>query len=194
MEHYFTNANNLKSKIKEFKVKFLNQEFKFKTDNGVFSKGELDFGTWLLIDTVLKLDIQGLGLDMGCGYGAIGIILSKLKNVKMDMIDVNKRALHLTKLNAHDNSVNVQIFESDGIDNVSAIYDFIISNPPIRVGKEKLYSLIRDCKLHLKKGGIMYIVIRKEQGAKSFMKDFEKIYEITVLEKSKGFYILALKT
>lgn len=194
MEHYFTNSDNLKSEIKEFKVKVQDIEFKFKTDNGVFSKGELDYGTWLLITTILKLDIKGYGLDMGCGYGAIGIILAKLKEIKMDMIDVNKRALHLTELNAKENGVLVNPYLSDGMSNVKDIYDFIVSNPPIRVGKEKLYSLFKDSKNHLKKGGVIYMVIRKEQGAKSFIKDFQNIYQIEVLEKSKGFYILKLET
>ncbi len=193
MDHYFTNSSDLKSEIKEFKVKVKDVEFKFKTDNGVFSKGEIDYGTWLLINTVLNLDIKGLGLDLGTGYGAIGIILSKLKNVKMDMIDVNKRAIHLSCINAKENGVDVNPIVGDGIEN-DKIYDFIISNPPIRVGKEKLYSLIKNCKNHLKKNSYLYLVIRKEQGAKSFIKDFKDIYEIKVLEKSKGFYILALKT
>ena len=78
--------------------------------------------------------------------------------------------------------------------NVKDIYDFIVSNPPIRVGKEKLYSLFKDSKDHLKKEGVIYMVIRKEQGAKSFIKDFQNIYQIAVLEKSKGFYILKLET
>ncbi len=193
MEHYFTNSDNLKSEIKEFKVKISNIEFTFKTDNGVFSKGELDYGTYLLLSNVLKLDIKGRVLDLGCGYGAIGIIISKLKNVKMLMVDVNKRALHLTKMNAKENGVIVDIRESDGVSRIDDKFDYIVTNPPIRVGKTKLYELINDALLHLNKDGELFLVIRKEQGAKSFIKDFSK-YKIDILDRNKGFYILRLKT
>ena len=152
MEHYFINNNDLKSEIKEFKVKFNNQEFTFKTDNGVFSKGELDYGTYLLITNVLKEDLSGYGLDLGCGYGAIGIIVSKLKDVKMDMIDINKRAIHLTNMNIKSNkALNCKTFINDGLVGLDEKYNFIISNPPIRVGKVKLYELLESCLNHLKK-------------------------------------------
>ena len=195
MEHYFINNNDLKSEIKEFKVKFNNQEFTFKTDNGVFSKGELDYGTYLLITNILKEDLSGYGLDLGCGYGAIGIIVSKLKDVKMDMIDINKRAIHLTNMNIKSNkALNSKTFINDGLVGLDKKYDFIISNPPIRVGKVKLYELLEACLNHLKKDGTLYIVIRKEQGAKSFIKDFSSKAEINVVDKSKGFYIISLKS
>lgn len=194
MGHYFINDENLKSEIREFKTKFKDCEFKFKTDNGVFSKGELDFGTKLLIDTVLDCDISGRVLDLGCGYGVIGIVLSKLNDIVVDMIDVNNRAVHLTKMNIKDNDIkNIDVFVSDGFSNICEKYNYIVSNPPIRVGKVKLYELIKDAKNYLLEDGVIYLVIRKEQGAKSFIKDMSEIYKIDVLEKSKGFYIISLK-
>ena len=194
MGHYFINDENLKSEIQEFKVIINEKKFLFKTDNGVFSKGELDFGTRLLIDTVLKEDIKGYGLDLGCGYGAIGIILNKLKNISMDMSDVNRRALHLVKKNILENEcLNIVVIESDGYLNIDKKYDFIVSNPPIRVGKEKLYQLIIDSKKHLNEDGKIYLVIRKEQGAKSFINDMNKYYKIDILEKKKGFFVIRLK-
>ncbi len=193
MEHYFTNSNNLKSEIKEFKVKLSDKEFTFKTDNGVFSKGELDYGTYLLLTNVLKLNIKGNVLDLGCGYGALGIVLAKLNDVKVTMIDVNKRALHLTKMNAHNNEVQVQVFESDGVSTIQDDFDYIVTNPPIRVGKIKLYELISDALKCLKKNGELFLVIRKEQGAKSFINDFSEKAQIKIIDKNKGFYILSLK-
>ena len=192
--HYFLNDVNLKSNIREFEIKICGEIFKFKTDNGVFSKGELDFGTELLIKTVLKKDIKGNVLDLGCGYGAIGIVLNKLLNISVDMIDVNKRAIDLTKMNIKDNNCsNIRVLESDGYSNIDKTYNYIISNPPIRVGKIKLYKLIKKKKKYLNANGRLYIVIRKEQGAKTFINDFKDIYEIEILEKKKGFYIICLK-
>ena len=193
MGHYFVNDDNLKSEIREFKINFLNQDFVFKTDNGVFSKGELDYGTYLLLTTVLNLDIKGKVLDLGCGYGAIGVVISKLKNTKVTMVDVNKRAVHLRKMNLSDNKCDCLVINSDGYLNVSDKFDYIITNPPIRVGKTKLYELMIDSKNYLNENGVIYLVIRKEQGAKSFIKDMSEYYNVNVLEKSKGFYIISLK-
>ena len=193
MGHYFVNDDNLKSEIREFKINFLNQDFVFKTDNGVFSKGELDYGTYLLLTTVLNLDIKGKVLDLGCGYGAIGVVISKLNNTKVTMVDVNKRAVHLSKMNVSDNKCDCLVINSDGYLNVSDKFDYIITNPPIRVGKTKLYELMIDSKNYLNENGVIYLVIRKEQGAKSFIKDMSEYYNVNVLEKSKGFYIISLK-
>ena len=193
MGHYFVNDDNLKSEIREFKINFLNQDFVFKTDNGVFSKGELDYGTYLLLTTVLNLNIKGKVLDLGCGYGAIGVVISKLKNTKVTMVDVNKRAVHLSKMNVSDNKCDCLVINSDGYLNVSDKFDYIITNPPIRVGKTKLYELMIDSKNYLNENGVIYLVIRKEQGAKSFIKDMSEYYNVNVLEKSKGFYIISLK-
>ena len=192
MSHYFTNDNNLVSDIKPFNISVNGNNFTFNTDNGVFSKGELDYGTNLLIRNVLKLDISGDILDLGCGYGPIGIILAKLTNSNVYMSDVNKRAIHLVKMNAKKNSVSVTVIESDGYENIDNSFNYIISNPPIRVGKKKLYELILDSKKHLKENGKLIIVIRKEQGALSLMKDMKENYEIEVLDKSKGFMIISL--
>ena len=194
MGHYFINDENLKSDIKEFNIEVEDNIFKFKTDNGVFSKGELDFGTRVLIETVLKEDIDGKIIDLGCGYGPVGIIINKLRNLYVDMIDVNKRAIHLAKLNIKENKLsNINCFESDGFINIDKKYNVIISNPPIRVGKEKLYELIINAKSYLENDGKIYLVIRKEQGAKSFINDMNKYYKIDILEKKKGFFVIRLK-
>ena len=193
MSHYFQNDNNLVSEIKSFNIAINGNSFNFNTDNGVFSKGELDFGTELLIKNVLKQDISGNVLDLGCGYGAIGIILSKLTNSVITMSDVNRRALHLTKMNAKQNKVEVNIIESDGYEKINNEFDYVISNPPIRIGKKKLYELLLNTKEHLKKDGELIIVVRKEQGALSLIRDMSKDYNVSVIDKAKGFLIISLK-
>ena len=192
MSHYFINDNNLASEIKPFNININGISFTFNTDNGVFSKGELDFGTNLLIRNALSLDISGDVLDLGCGYGAIGIILKKIKDVNVTMSDINNRAVHLSKMNAKKNNVAVNVINSDGYENISDCFDYIISNPPIRVGKKKLYELLLDSKNHLKKDGKLVIVIRKEQGALSLIKDMSEHYQVDVLDKEKGFFIISL--
>ena len=193
MSHYFENDKNLKSEIKDYNVNISNNSFTFSTDNGVFSKGELDFGTELLIKNVLKMNINGDVLDLGCGYGPIGIILKKIKDVNVTMCDINKRALHLTKMNAKKNNVLINAIESNGFENIENSFDYIVSNPPIRIGKNNLYKLLIDSKSHLKNGGELLIVVRKEQGALSLIRDMSVHYCVKVIDKQKGFLIISLK-
>lgn len=193
MSHYFENDKNLISEIKTFDIVLNNHHFTFNTDNGVFSKGELDFGTRLLVENIIKLNITGKILDLGCGYGPIGIILKKILNVDVMMCDVNKRALHLTKMNLKKNNLSCEVIESNGYEKIEKVFDYVISNPPIRIGKKNLYQLLIDTKTHLKKGGELIIVVRKEQGALSLIKDMSVYYNVKVLDKAKGFLIISLK-
>ena len=193
MSHYFENDKNLVSEIKTFDINILGNLFTFNTDNGVFSKGELDFGTSLLIKNVLKMNLSGQILDLGCGYGPIGIILKKIKNVDVTMSDVNRRALHLVKMNAKRNNVLVTAIESNGYENIPDLFDYVISNPPIRIGKKNLYQLLIETKKHLKENGELIIVVRKEQGALSLVRDMGVYYRVKVIDKDKGFLIISLK-
>ncbi len=189
MAQYFDNVN-LKSEIKQITVKIFNTVLKLNTDNGVFSKDKLDFGTRLLLEN-LPLDIfSGRVLDIGCGYGPIGLYLKKVTNCSVDMVDVNKRALHLSLMNAKLNSLNVTIFESNAYENIKEKYNVIVTNPPIRVGKEILYSIVIGAKDYLVDGGSLFLVIHKDQGAKSMIIDLKKYYDVTILAKNKGFFII----
>ena len=193
MSHYFTNEN-LKSNIKKVLVKVSNNTFTFNTDNGVFSKKGMDFGTRTLIEVLLNENLYGDVLDVGCGYGVIGIILSSFFNNRINsvsMVDVNLRAIHLTKINIKENKVNnCNTFVSNVYENIDKKYDFIITNPPIRAGKEVVYKILKEAKEHLKENGCLYYVINKDQGALSSIKEMEKIAKVEILEKNKGFYII----
>lgn len=191
MGHYFTNEN-LPSDIRENICVVLGKNFKFLTDNGVFSKDGLDFGSRLLLESIPLEEVGGKILDMGCGYGVFGIVLAKILLVKVDMVDVNLRALHLSKRNAKLNDVMnlVSIFESNCYQNISTKYSTIITNPPIRAGKKIVYDIVMNARDHLEDGGNLFLVIRKEQGAKSLIVDLEKVYTVKVLEKKKGFFII----
>ena len=195
MAHYFTNED-LKSNVQKFHTKVLSEEFSFYTDNGVFSKEKLDFGTRVLLEVVLSHEeINGKVLDIGCGYGPIGIVVAKLTGASVTMCDVNKRALHLAERNAKENRVNVNILESDCYMNISDNdYDVIFTNPPIRAGKTKVYEILMDAEKHLKSGGKLFLVVHKDQGAKSIFSDLQKYYnDVNILDKNKGFFIISCK-
>ena len=190
MGHYFTNEK-LPSDIKKTECFILGNKFTFLTDNGVFSKDGLDFGSRLLLETIPLEEVGGKILDMGCGYGVFGIVVGKLTSAHVDMVDVNLRALHLAERNIKENHVNdINVFESNVYENVSGKYSTIVTNPPIRAGKKIVYDIVMNAKDYLEENGKLFLVIRKEQGAKSLIVDLEKIYNVKVLEKKKGFFIL----
>ena len=190
MSYYFDKETDTLSDEKTIKVNIFNSILSFRTDNNVFSKNYLDYGTRTLLESLDLNDIKGDVLDFGCGYGPIGIIIKKNCNCNVDMIDINLRALSLAQKNAQLNNVSVNIFESDVYSNIEKKYDYIISNPPIRVGKKILYEILVGALDHLKKDGHLIIVINKDQGAKSTIKYLEKYYDISVICKNKGFYII----
>lgn len=190
MGQYFTN-DKLPSNVKKTTCMVLGNKFTFLTDNGVFSKDGLDFGSRLLLESIPLEEVGGKILDMGCGYGVFGIVIGKLTSAHVDMVDVNLRALHLATRNAKENSVsNVSIFESNVYQNVSSKYSSIVTNPPIRAGKKVVYDIVMNAKNYLEDDGKLFLVIRKEQGAKSLIVDLEKIYTVDILKKSKGFFII----
>ena len=192
MSQYFDNVN-LKSNITKYKTRIFDKEFCFNTDNGVFSKSKLDFGTRCLVETLPLDEISGELLEVGCGYGAIPIILTSVdeKIVNFDAVDINKRAIHLSEMNLKENKAEkIRFFESDIYSNVNKKYDVIITNPPIRAGKQVVYNIVMNAKDYLNKDGMLFIVINKDQGAKSLKSDLDKIYNTEVLKKIKGFWII----
>ena len=193
MGQYFTNEN-LPSNVRKTECVVLGRKFIFLTDNGVFSKDGLDFGSRLLLETIPLEEVGGKILDMGCGYGVFGIVIGKLAQTQVDMVDINLRAIHLAQRNIKENRVsNINVFESNVYENISGKYSTIVTNPPIRAGKKVVYDIVMGAKDYLEKDGKLFLVIRKEQGAKSLIVDLQKIYNVSVLEKKKGFFIIECK-
>lgn len=189
MAYYFDSKTDVKSEERLIKCEINNSIYPFYTDNNVFSKKYLDFGTRTLLESLNLNEIKGEVLDFGCGYGPIGIYIKKNCDCNVDMLDINERAINLSLKNAHMNMVDANIFLSNIYSNVTKKYDFIITNPPVRVGKDILYKILFDAKDYLKKNGKLYLVINKDQGAKSLKKDLEKCYKVTTIKKNKGFYV-----
>lgn len=194
MDHYFTNNQNLKSDIKSLKYSYKNYEFNFLSDNGVFSKNHLDYGSRLLLETFLSCIFESKSvLDLGCGYGLIGIVIAKVLSTNVTLADVNKRALHLAKRNLDENKVSCNIIESNIYENIKEKYDVIITNPPIKAGKKVVLDFLVNAKEHLNDEGMLWYVMRKDQGAKSIAKILEEYYEVKNIKKDKGFYIFCCK-
>lgn len=199
MEHYFTNNENLKSEIREITYQTNDITLTFLSDNGVFSKNKIDYASKLLVETFLKyhskLDSE-LVLDVGGGYGFIGITLAALTGATVEIIDINKRAIHLCERNIKLNEINnCKVYESNVYENVlnKYKYKYIITNPPIRAGKMTVLQILTEAKEHLDEDGELWFVINKDQGAKSTKKALEKWYNIEIVEKSKGFFVFRAK-
>ena len=171
--------------IHELKVTLLGQPFTFLTDSGVFSKKMIDYGSQVLLST-LDFEKSKTLLDLGCGYGPLGISLAKVQGVQATMVDINNRAIDLAQKNAEKNGVTANIYEK-----VSGTFDYIISNPPIRAGKQVVHTIIADSINYLKDGGHLTIVIQKKQGAPSAKAKMVEIFgNVDILKRDKGYYIL----
>ena len=190
-EHYYTSAPESESKPFEFEAECLGQKLVFACDRGVFSKGEIDEGTRILLEALPPL--KGRVLDLGCGWGPLGITLGKLyPEISVLMSDVNQRAVDLAKTNIKKNGLqNAEAVVSDGFDMLEGAFDYIITNPPIRAGKQTIYRLFVDAIKHLNPGGSLFIVIRRQQGAESALKHLGEC--AWVIEKKKGFWVIEVK-
>ncbi len=191
MSQYFNNDNSIQSNVVKTYANILGESFTFYTDNGVFSKTGVDFGSRLLLESIPLDSLGNSLLDVGCGYGVFGIVLNKKLGIKCTMCDVNRRALHLAKRNIEENKCNnCEVIESSCYENIVGKYSTIITNPPIRAGKKIVYEILEKAKEHLEPGGSLIFVVRKEQGAKSIISDMQKLYNLTILAKKKGFFII----
>lgn len=193
MSQYFDNDKNIKSERKLINFSFNDKNFSLYTDNGVFSKDKLDYGTRILLENIDINNLKGRVLDLGCGIGVVGIILGTLnKNISIDMVDINERAIILTKDNVKFNNINNNVFVSNVYSNINGKYNYIITNPPIRAGKEVVRKFLLGGYDYLTDDGILYFVMRKDHGVKSMIKELVNIYEVDIINKEKGFYIVSL--
>lgn len=192
MNHYYTDNKDLNSDRKEFEYYFDNEVFRFTTDNGVFSKKGVDYGSYILIKTIYKLDLGKSLLDLGSGYGPIGIIIKRFNpNLNIEMVDVNSRAVELCNLNNLKNKTDIKVHLCDDILSLDHKFDTIVLNPPIRAGKKIIYSLYEKSKEMLNENGHLYIVIRKAQGANSSISKLETLFKnVKTINKDSGYLVI----
>ena len=193
MSHYFENDPNLTSNLRKINFDVNGIKMSLWTDNGVFSKSRVDEGSLAFLKVILPLNLTGKILDLGCGYGTIGLTIAiSNQQARVDLADINTRALALCEKNARELGLSqrVTILQSDIYENIEGPYDSIVVNPPIRAGKRVTYAMYEGAKQRLIDGGSLYIVIRKNQGGPSASEYIESLFgNITLLKKDKGYYI-----
>ena len=193
MSQYFDNDKSIKSNKKLIEFNFNNKKYNVYSDNGVFSKDKFDYGTRVLLESIDINNLCGNVLDLGCGIGVVGIILGTInKNINIDMVDINDRAINLAKENMSLNKVKGNVFISDVYSNINKKYNYIITNPPIRAGKEVVRRFLLGGYDYLTDDGTLYFVMRKDHGVKSMIKELENKYIVSILNKDKGFYMVSL--
>ena len=191
-DQYYTREPESESRPAECSFTYRGKEMRFMTDAGVFSRGELDTGTRLLMEA-LPESLEGEILDVGCGWGPIGIsVKAAWPECRVTMVDVNLRALEWSRENAKRNRTEVEVIESDGFAALEGrSFDAVITNPPIRAGKQVIYRMFAEAREHLKPGGSLYLVIRKQQGAESCIRYLQTMFDsVEKLDRSGGFWVL----
>lgn len=191
-EHYYSNRPTTVEKMQEIKVNLRGKEYLFATNTGVFSKEQIDFGSRLLIETMTFGEASDV-LDVGCGYGPIGIAASDIAaNGRVTLVDINERAVALANQNIERNKkTNAKALVSNVYDQViNQKFDVILSNPPIRAGKPVVHEILEKAYGLLKPGGALWVVIQKKQGSPSAWAKMEQVYdEVEEVTKDKGYRI-----
>ena len=190
-EHYYTSTPTSAHEARSFRAVFAGRVLAFDTDAGVFSKQHVDPGSELLCGA-LPDDLSGDVLDMGCGWGAMTVLtLARFPKLNITMADVNERALSLAVANVEKNHMQARAVLSDGFERIEGVFDAVITNPPIRAGKAVIYKMFEDAKAHLKPGGMLVLVIRKQQGAPSALKFLKTLYrKAEVIARDGGYWII----
>ena len=192
--HYYSRKPEVKSNRCTIIFQRHTHSIRFTTDAGVFSKKEVDFGTRTLLESFEAPEVEGPLLDVGCGYGPIGISIAlEYPKRLVHMVDINERAVQLAAENAQANQVkNVKIYESEGFNSITEnTFAAILTNPPIRAGKQVVHDILTKSYDHLVPNGELWVVIQKKQGAPSAKEKLEEIFEeVEVVKKNKGYFIL----
>lgn len=190
-EHYYTAEPTSAHEARSFRAVFAGRVLAFDTDAGVFSKQHVDPGSELLC-RALPQALSGDVLDMGCGWGAITVLtLARFPEVNVTMADVNERALALAVSNVEKNHMRAAAVLSDGFEKIEGSFDAVITNPPIRAGKAVIYRMFEEAKAHLKPGGMLVLVIRKQQGAPSALKFLKELYaRAGVIAREGGYWVI----
>jgi len=192
--HYFTKRPTSKYKAGLIKCRLRGQEYEFYTSSGVFSRKRIDNGTRLLIENMV-LPEEGSVLDLGCGYGPIGIVAARMNpNIKVYITDINERATKLAARNINRNKVtNIKVVQGNLYESVKEkTFNVILTNPPISAGIHKIVTpMIQESIIHLEPEGSLQLVVQSNKGGKTLTKLMQNTYSnVEVLARGSGYRVL----
>lgn len=196
-EHYFSADPSAPAKLTEVEIEVGGHVLKLSASSGTFSSERLDPGTRVLLGLWELFPTDGIVLDLGCGWGPIGLSIAKLQPAtEVIGVDVNQRSVELANANAKRNGLaNFSACLDKDLD-ANLEIDHIWSNPPIRIGKENLHDLLRNYLSRLKPTGDAYLVVQKQLGAESLQRWIAQQWperEVTKVENSKGFRVIRIR-
>jgi 16S rRNA (guanine1207-N2)-methyltransferase len=195
-DHYFSQRPTSKPRYGLIRTQLRGRFFEFLTASGVFSKKRVDLGTSLLIESMV-LPESGSVLDLGCGYGAVGVVAAVLNpRLRVFMVDVNERAVRLARKNAEGNGAANTEFECgflyEPVDDMR--FDVILSNPPVSAGMKVVLSVIEQAPSHLADNGVFEMVVRSKIGGTRLMRVIEEAFgNVEVLARQSGYRVLLSK-
>lgn len=191
-EHYYTSRPSAGHDEHRFTAALRGVETQFVTDAAVFSRDRVDFGSALLIEA-MEIGPTDTVLDVGCGYGPIGITAARLApQGRVYMVDVNERAAELARRNLAENGIqNAEVRVGDALAPVAGLaFDKVLTNPPIRAGKAVVYAIVEQAHQALKPGGSLWVVIQTKQGAPSMKKKLQETFgDVEDVDRQAGFHI-----
>lgn len=195
-EHYFSRRPRSEQRFGLVRTHLRGRQFEFLTSSGVFSHKRVDLGTRLLIESMI-LPREGGILDLGCGYGVVGLVVATLNsNLRVFLVDVNERAVRLARENARRIGVsNVEIRQGFLFESVKDMsFDVVLSNPPVSAGLQVAEQIILGAFEHLKIGGSLQLVVRSKIGGKQVSKGLESVFgDLEVIARKSGYRVFLSK-
>ena len=189
-DHYYTAQPTSASDEQELLYEAGGRTYRFFSDHSVFSIQRIDPGTDLLIKTILSDQERTRKiLDLGCGYGPIGLVLADQLGAEATLMDINERAMELARKAASFNHIQATVLTEDQLTDKD--YSLVATNPPIRAGKQTVFHFFALAFERLEKGGCLYVVIQKKQGAGSAEKELVRLFgNCETIGRKAGYHIL----
>lgn len=192
MEHYFSETQSSNPILKKINIQLKNLYIELYSSRGIFSKNRIDRGTKLMIENA---KIKGSVLDLGCGFGVVGICIKKLyPKSKVTLTDINERAIELANINAKELNLDINVVKSNIFENMNEKFAVILLNPPQSAGKEICFKMIKESFSHLNKSGFFELVARHNKGGRTYSKYMQEIFgNVKDIAKGGGYRVYLSK-
>ncbi len=165
------------------------------SSKNLFSSTHFDEFSKILVEVFIANEKNANNiLDLGCGYGVVGIALQRYYHSQVTFSDINAKAVAVTKLNLEKYNLKSRVIKSDGLKTHQQLYSYILLNPPIHASKQKCFELIFESVQHLQIDGCLYLVVHKKHGARSYEKYLQELFPKTyILYKKSGLFVFKCK-